>query len=412
MAPNFYQLRNYGALAFSYATTAGIAAATYMIGMPAILGVAATFATWKTIKEIRANKHVFENNLKKHEDNYSYSPKLQQIVQDLYKASGLSADKYPIHDFDIDEAKPQKQGAKYEEIRKHIRSKYTAMPNAAAINLGKPVIMISKSLLEILNDREEKAVLAHEFAHIVAKHSIIDLPQQVIHRTSRNANSILYIFSTAATGAINFATGWSATIVAPIIAAKLSGFGRLIKKMNRGNTDENDRMTDADAKRLTRIALGCFAFGVATNVAFFSAINPMIAGIFLATWGLGKAARITNATLSRSQEYQADRGAVLLGADPLALVTALRKINEIKNIKLAELGHDATKQPGKLSRVWANLHASHPTVERRIGRLTAIARQSGYGEEQITTATTCALDLTGLNHVPHHAAQAYTNHMT
>ncbi|WP_435641830.1 M48 family metallopeptidase [Micavibrio aeruginosavorus] len=412
MAQNFYQLRNYGALAFSYAMTATIAAATYTIGMPAILGFAAAYTTLATIKDLRANKHVFENNLKQHEDNYSYSPKLKQIVQELYTKSGLSADKYPIHDFDIDDAKPQKRGIKYEAIRQRLRSAYTAMPNAAAIDLGKPVIMISKSLLEILNDHEEKAVLAHEFSHIVAKHSTIDLPQQLIHRAARSANGILYIFSTAATGVVNFTVGLLATIVVPTIAAKLSGFGALVKKMNPENKGENDRMTDADRKRLSRIAIGCFGLGIVTNVAFFSAINPMIAGIFLATWGLGRTARITSATLSRSQEYQADRGAVLLGADPLALVTALRKINEIKTIKMAEAGHDSTKQPSKLSRAWANLHASHPTVERRIGRLSAIARQSGYGEDHITFARTCTLDLSGLNQVPHRAAQAYTNHMT
>ncbi|RTL10671.1 MAG: zinc metalloprotease HtpX [Neisseriaceae bacterium] len=95
------------------------------------------------------------------------------------------------------------------------------------------------------------------------------------------------------------------------------------------------------------------------------------------------AAAVIQMAISRSREYMADQGAAELTNEPLALASALHKIENIARgvpLQTAE-DHPATAQMmiiNPLAGIGSdNLFATHPSTGNRILRLEEIARQMG-----------------------------------
>src|SRR5690606_16346800 len=94
-------------------------------------------------------------------------------------------------------------------------------PNAAAMNLGKPVIMISQPLLQLLNNKEEKAVLAHEFAHAAARHQHLRLPLSLVSTATKTAASLTVLGTAIAIGLWPLALSITAGIIARKVAINM-----------------------------------------------------------------------------------------------------------------------------------------------------------------------------------------------
>jgi heat shock protein HtpX len=95
------------------------------------------------------------------------------------------------------------------------------------------------------------------------------------------------------------------------------------------------------------------------------------------------AAAVIQMAISRSREYLADQGAAQLTNDPLALASALQKIESIARgvpMQAAE-EHPATAQMMIINPLAGsgrdNLFSTHPSTANRIARLQDIARQNG-----------------------------------
>lgn len=106
---------------------------------------------------------------------------------------------------------------------------------------------------------------------------------------------------------------------------------------------------------------------------FFGTILVMILGPVAAT--------MIQLTIARSREFAADDAAVRLTGDPLALASALRKIEmEVRRLplpengRLASTGHMMIVNPFRGARI-GRLFATHPPVAARIARLE---RMAGY----------------------------------
>lgn len=106
--------------------------------------------------------------------------------------------------------------------------------------------------------------------------------------------------------------------------------------------------------------------------------NP-VAGIAVALLAPLAAALIQMA-ISRAREFEADRGGAEISGDPLALASALRRIEAVArgvSFDAAE-AHPATAQMMILNPLhgggFGRLFASHPPTEERVARLSAMAR--------------------------------------
>jgi len=141
------------------------------------------------------------------------------------------------------------------------------------------------------------------------------------------------------------------------------------------------------------ILIGSIAAGIAMSITFLTRFalffgggsrdrnNPIGPFALLFAWVLAPiAAAIIQLAVSRSREYQADDSGAHLSHDPLALASALRKLEAYSK----QIAAPATVGPagahlfivnplaGRRSG-FANLFSTHPRTEDRIARLEAMA---------------------------------------
>jgi len=147
---------------------------------------------------------------------------------------------------------------------------------------------------------------------------------------------------------------------------------------------ELSHVMNRDTLIMTVAAALAGALGYLAQFAFFfggrsdddEAPNPIvaIAGMLIAMI----AAPLIQMAISRSREYQADESGARLTDDPLALASALRKIDGwSKQIPMhsgnPETAHMFIINPFSAEGV-ARLFSTHPSTEERVARLEAMAR--------------------------------------
>ena len=132
------------------------------------------------------------------------------------------------------------------------------------------------------------------------------------------------------------------------------------------------------AGAISAIASMAMWFGVRDENGNRNWLAGLLIGIFAPM-----AAAVIQVAISRSREYLADQGAAELTNEPLALASALHKIENIARgvpLQTAE-DHPATAQMmiiNPLAGIGSdNLFATHPSTGNRILRLEEMARQMG-----------------------------------
>ena len=132
------------------------------------------------------------------------------------------------------------------------------------------------------------------------------------------------------------------------------------------------------AGAISAIASMAMWFGVRDENGNRNWLAGLLIGIFAPM-----AAAVIQMAISRSREYMADQGAAELTNEPLALASALHKIENIARgvpLQTAE-DHPATAQMMIINPLAGigndNLFATHPSTSNRILRLEEIARHMG-----------------------------------
>jgi heat shock protein HtpX len=155
-----------------------------------------------------------------------------------------------------------------------------------------------------------------------------------------------------------------------------------------------------DTLLMTVTATIAGAISMIANIAMFTgrgnnnAIGALgtIALVILAPIAAG----IVQMAISRTREYEADRVGAEISGDPIALATALKKISgaaqRIPNMEAERnpaSAHMFIINPLSGARM-DNLFSTHPAVENRVARLSALAQQVGGSSSRASLASDSA----------------------
>ena len=212
-------------------------------------------------------------------------------------------------------------------------------PNSFAVGRGPrtATICCTEGLLRVLDEAELRAVLAHELAHVSSRDVL-----------ASSVSAGLATVITFPANLVRFArpTGHSARSVAAGSAAARSVVAR-------------------------SVAAGSVASDRASGLGLVETLLMLVFGPV--------AAIVVRLAVTREREYRADASGALLSGDPLALASALRKIDAgTAELALApdglrtSVGHLMIASPFR-PEGFARLFLTHPPTGERVRRLEALA---------------------------------------
>jgi heat shock protein HtpX len=218
----------------------------------------------------------------------------------------------------------------YEALRRLSAQSGTAMPKVAMVTNPVPnafatgrspsnaTVAVHSGLLNLVNDEELEAVLAHEMTHV------------------RNWDTLTSTIAATVAGAISYLAQWG------WFMGGAYGYGGSSRSRDQGNI---------------------------IGVLLMMVLAPL-------------AAMLVQLAVSRTREYSADEGGARLSGNPRALASALQKIEAYSRRSPSQKNPAMSSlyiiNPFRGS-TFAGLFSTHPSTQKRIARLEQIAISMGQG---------------------------------
>ncbi|MGG5822587.1 M48 family metallopeptidase [Falsiroseomonas sp. HW251] len=199
---------------------------------------------------------------------------------------------------------------------------------ASGLTKGTAGVTVTRGLMDALDDRELRAVIGHELAHI------------------RNGDARLGVIAAVFVGVITLVTDnvWNTLRFARFS----SGSSR---SSSRNSSSSSSSSSNSGGAAIVLILIG-IAIAVAAHVL----------------------ALVLRMALSRNREYLADAGAVELTQDSDAMISALRKVEQRAAMpQVPEQVRAMFLHDSQLSNAAVGWFATHPPIEKRIEALVTFA---------------------------------------
>lgn len=280
---------------------------------------------------------------------------LKQAADKLGARAGLAPEDRKIYDIFIPEPAVEDQ---YKSFRKDFNS-IAAIPVARIVLMGKPKAAISRPLLDIITRDEMSAIVAHEFTHLKHQFSHSKVPQFMewmgksaaftCYSTMSLATLNQSVSALALTATAGFA-GWS--------VAKMSGVALV-----------GPRLENA----------------LQYSALYASALNPAAIPLFIGGFLCSKSTELLTASYVRQCEYEADLGAIEMGAKAKDLILGLRKHKAALDIY-----EPATTT--LTEKIQNRLYAAHPPLRSRFKYFSTAAIAKGEDAEGIKQALTMKVE--------------------
>lgn len=201
---------------------------------------------------------------------------------------------------------------------------------ASGLREGQYSVTVTRGLVDMLEDDELEAVLAHELTHI------------------RNHDVQLLVIAGVLVGTVPLLHDIVMRVYWGIMMGLLTLYRAIATLMRDSNLRAVIDLTYGGAYWLGR--LGAYAIGLIATLCSL----------------------VLHFALSREREYMADAGAVTLTNNPRALVSALRKISGTATLDTAVASVRAMCFENAAFG-WFGIFATHPPIERRIAEVERIA---------------------------------------
>ncbi len=343
--------------------TAGLAAGTFaFLGFPPVLGALALGATAgihfglnRRIKRALQGAIDEERDYRSGQERF-FDPTVQSWLENFTKIFGMK--KVPellVMNRRATYLPEHESGGLKGALRGYLRKTFNSTANAFAFEYTKDNVALTAPIVEQLDMRELKNVVAHEMGHLAAHHgpkrqamAFIATPAAIL----TSLNYIVTAYSSFRTAGISLAAT-SAGLFAALFVAKKLGWS------------EDYKEDKPKIKSLTR------AFATASVVG---------AGIVLAAPELAVAAGLNyaaHATLhflgkrySRCNEFQADRLAAQATGDLEGMIGALRSLQKISLKENLSYRKKPTDLLATAFRKVGELFSTHPTTDRRCEALS------------------------------------------
>lgn len=318
---------------------------------------------------LRRRRAVWAKGLSVHPDVSDISPNLGAIMRDLYARSGLSPRDYPLYDFRA----PASPDAGQENAPQEGLAAMAAVPSAAVLELGQPVLAVSTRLLALMDDEEERAVLAHECIHLTENHVYLSYIARML------AGVVLWMVTFIKIAWFFLADGhvlqiaFAAAVGVALVAIYSGWAGRGMLPVEYLNGDKNK----ISARRRV-VYSRVMSYMTRAALIVMCLFHPVYFVIYALLEIIRYVALVVAYGVSRVNEYRADAEIVRLGASPLSMITALRKLTILE---------DRARGNGRRPAAWRlRLFSTHPLTPQRLRALEKQAVRLGYAAAEIEKA--------------------------